>query len=307
MVEPTARTAGPAAALARVRGPRPSFLGCLGGEILKLRRQGMLWAMLALAVFFFAMVSAALLTAGNVRQTLDRSPAEFMFNMYDVYLTMFEAGSGIFLLIVSARLVGMEYSGGTIRVLLARGAGRVRLLLAKLTVLTLVALVLLVGFMALAAIALYGTVVSWEGSFQKISTLPGAVWHDLGLNVLAAMASMGAAILIGTTAAVLGRSLAFGIGAALFLYPAENLLTVVLRLFQALTGKDFWFQVSAYLLGPNLNILPTLMQTDHTARGAFATPLVKVDLSHAWLVVGVWALAFAVASIALTWRRDVPM
>jgi len=277
----------------------------VGGEILKLRRQGMIWAMLGLAVFFFVVIAGALTTADNIRQTLEKTPSSFMFSMYDAYLAIFDVGSGIFLLVVSARLVGMEYSGGTIRVLLARGTGRVRLLLAKLTALALLGLVLLAGFVTLAAGALYATVVHWEGSFEKISSLQGTVWHDLGVNVLVALASMGAAILIGTAAAVLGRSLAFGIGAALVLYPADNLITATLPIFKTLTGRDFWLQASAYLLGPNLDVLPVVMQTDHAARAAFATPLVKVDATHAWLVVGVWALVLAAAAIRISQRRDV--
>ena len=290
---------------ARSPQPRPSFLGSVGGEILKLRRQGMIWAMLGLAVFLFAVVAGAFTTADNLRQTLEKTPSTFVFNMYDIYLALFNVGSGIFLLIVSARLVGMEYSGGTIRVLLARGAGRVRLLLAKLTALTLVALVLIAGFFVLAVAAMYVTVVHWEGSLDKISSLPGTVWYDLGINVLVALVSMGAAILIGTAAAVVGRSLAFGIGAALFLYPADNLLTTMMPLFKSLTGMDFWLHVPSYLLGPSLDVLPVVMQTDHHARAAFAVPLVKVDATHAWLVVSAWALALAVVAVGLSWRRDV--
>ena len=302
---PSPGSAGYSPDFAGERLPRPSFLGSVGGEILKLRRQGMIWAMLGLAVFLFAMVAGALTTADNVRQTLEKAPSTFVFNMYDVYLTMFDVGSGIFLLIVSARLVGMEYSGGTIRVLLARGAGRVRLLLAKLTALAIVALVLIAGFLGLAGAAMYATVVHWEGSFDKISSLPGTAWHDLGLNIVVALASMAAAILIGTAAAVIGRSLAFGIGAALFLYPADNLLTAVMPIFKALTGTDIWLNISAYLLGPNLDVLPVVMQTDHQARAAFAVPLIKVDVTHAWLVVGAWALVLAVVAFGLSWRRDV--
>ena len=285
--------------------PRPSFLGSIGGEILKLRRQGTIWAMLGLAMFLFAVVAGALTTADNLRQTLEKTPSTFVFNMYDVYLAMFDVGSGIFLLIVSARLVGMEYSSGTIRVLLARGAGRVRLLMAKLTALALLGLVLWVGFIVLAGGALYVTVVHWEGSFERINSLPGTVWHDLGINLLVGLASMAAAILIGTAAAVVGRSLAFGIGAALFLYPADNLLTTMMPLFKALTGTDFWLHVSAYLLGPNLDVLPVVMQTDHHARAAFAVPLTKVDVTHAWLVVGAWALVLTAVAVGLSWRRDV--
>jgi ABC-2 type transport system permease protein len=295
----------PAAPRTALREPRPSFPGSVGSEVLKLSRQAMVWAMLGLALVFFALIALSLPQAGGLRRQLEQHPAAFLFTLYDVYLTIFDTGSGIFLLIVAARLVGMEYSGGTIRVLLARGAGRLRLLLAKLTALALLGLALLAGFLLLVSAALYLTVVGWEGSFSRISSLPGTAWTDLGILVLIALTSMGVCILLGTTAAVLGRSVAFGIGAALALFPIDNFGTFILPLLNALTRWQLWLDISAYLLGPNLNALPVLMQKDHVAHAAFATPLVRVDATHAWLVVGAWALAFAAVSVGLTRRRDV--
>jgi ABC-2 type transport system permease protein len=300
-------TAAPSAASAAgaLRRARPSFAGSAGAEALKLARMGMVWAMLGVALLFFGVVALALPTAGNLKDQLEQHPAAFLFNLYDVYLTMFDTGSGIFLLIVAARLVGMEYTGGTIRVLLARGAGRLRLLLAKLTVLALLGVVLLAGFLLLVTAATYATVASWEGGVGKISSLPSTVWTDLGLNVLVALASMAVCILLGAAAAVLGRSLAFGIGAALALFPLDNFGTFLLSLLNALTRQHFWLDASTFLLGPNLNALPVLTQRDHLAHAAFATPLVEVDATHAWLVVAAWALALAALSVGLTWRRDV--
>src|SRR5215467_1098366 len=179
IAKPTAST--PTAPRAALREPHPSFLGSVGSEALKLARQGMLWAMLGLALFFFAMLTAALLQAGNIRDQLNQHPAGFLFNLYDIYTAIFDAGSGIFLLIVTARLVGMEYSAGTIRVLLARGAGRLRLLLAKVATLGLLGLALLAGFLLLVSGAIYATVTAWEGSFSKITSLPAAAWTDLGI------------------------------------------------------------------------------------------------------------------------------
>jgi ABC-2 type transport system permease protein len=288
-----------------LREPRPSFLGSVGSEVLKLRRQAMVWAMLGLALLFFAVLTAALLQADNVRQQLQQSPAAFLFSLYDVYLAVFDTGCGIFLLVVSARLVGMEYGGGTIRVLLARGAGRLRLLLAKLTALALLGLVLLAGFLALVTAAVYGVVVGWTGSFARVTALPAVTWRDLGLNLLIALASIAMAILIGTAAAVLGRSLAFGIGAALLFFPVEQFAIFVLRVLNAVTHQQVWLDVSAYFPGANLNALPVLLQKDHTAHPAFSGPLVPVDAAHAWLVVGAWALLLAALSLTLTWRRDV--
>lgn len=295
----------PAAPRAALRAPRPSFLGSIGSEALKLRRQAMVWAMLGLALFFFAMLTAALLQAGNVRSVLEHSPNAFLFNFYDIYTSIFDAGSGIFLLIVTARLVGMEYSSGTIRVLLSRGAGRLRLLLAKLTTLGLLGLALLAGFLVLVSAAIYGTVVAWEGSFSKITSLPGVAWHDLGIVLLIMLTSMGVCILVGAAAATLGRSLAFGVGAALAVFPIDNFGTLLLYVLNALTHWHFWLDASAYLLGPNLNALPVLMEKDHVAHAAFSTPLVPVDATHAWLVIAAWSAGLIALSVLLTLRRDV--
>jgi len=302
IAEPTTAAAAPGAAR---RTPRPSLAGSIGGEALKLARQAMVWAMLGLALFFFSVLTAALFQAGNVRVQLEHGPASFLFNLYDVYTTIFDTGSGIFLLIVGARLVGMEYSGGTIRVLLARGAGRLRLLTAKLTALGLLGLALLAGFLLLVSAAIYGVVTAWEGSFAKVSSLPGTAWTDLGIILLIALTSMGVCILIGTAAAVLGRSMAFGIGAALAFFPIDNFGTALLRVLSLLTGWHVWLDASAYLLGPNLNALPVLMERDHVAHAAFATPLVTVDATHAWLVVAAWSAGLLALSIVLTRRRDV--
>jgi ABC-type hemin transport system ATPase subunit len=77
------------------------------------------------------------------------------------------------------------------------------------------------------------------------------------------------------------------------------------RLLNALTGQRLWLELSAYLLGPNLSNLPAVLETDRVARIAFAAPLVPVDATHAWLVIGAWLAGLAALSIVLTRRRDV--
>ena len=55
------------------------------------------------------------------------------------------------LLLFGARLIGMEYSSGTIRIAYARGIGRLRLLLAKLFTLAVVGVALFAGYLVVAA------------------------------------------------------------------------------------------------------------------------------------------------------------
>lgn len=300
-------------AIAETRSPlpaarataRPSFAGAVGGELLKLRRQAWIWVMLALAVALFAMLSTALLQAGNMKDALARSPSVFLSDLYDVYQAIFDTGAGIFLLIVSARLVGMEYGSGTIRVLLGRGAGRLRLHLAKLTALLLLGVVLLAGFLLLASVATYVAVVSWEGSAKALTSVPAHYWTDLGIGAGIGLAAVVAAIMIGSTAAVLGRSLAFGLAVALAFYPADNLLTYVCLLFNQVTHQHWFLDVTSYLLGPTLTALAVVLEKDRGAHATFLTPLIQVDATHAWLVVGVWLAAMLIVSAVLIERRDV--
>ena len=70
-----------------------------------------------------------------------------------------------------------------------------------------------------------------------------------------------------------------------------------------MTNQHIWNDVTTYLLGPNLNMLQPLLLPGQ--RAAFAEPLVKVDLTHALVVVGIYAAVFLVVSMALTARRDV--
>ena len=295
-VETVARTAG--------RRPRPSFLGALGGEVLKLRRQGWIWAMIAIALVFFAVLSLAVLQVTQMRQTLQANPTLFLYNLYDIYLNVFDTGAGIFLLIVSARLVGMEYSAGTIRVLLGRGAGRLRLFGAKLTALALLGVGLLAGYLVLVVATVYLSALTW-GSAGRFASVPAHVWGEGVPSVLIALASMGIAILIGSTASVVGRSVTFGLTIALAFFPADNALTLLSSFLSTLTHQAFWKGLTTILLGPNLNVLPQVMETDRRPHIAFAVPLNPVSATHAWLVVAAWAAVMLAVCVILLRRRDV--
>ena len=289
-------------AVSRPARLRPRFFGAVRGEIFKVLRQRATWVMVGFAILLLAIVFGAFATEPNMKASLERDPAGWYGLRLNVFTAVFNAGAGIFLLILASRLVAMEYSAGTIRVLLGRGIGRLPLLAAKLLTLLGVGLVLLALFTLAAAAYVYATVVALEGSFSRIATLPNA-WHDLGLCVLVALVSIGVNILLATAAAVVGRSLAFGLGAALAFYPADNFGTIVMSLLNRLTNQHIWNDVTAYFLGPNLNILGSKLLPGQ--RAGFAAPLVPVDTTHVLVVIAVYAAAFLAISIVLTARRDV--
>ena len=200
----------------------------------------------------------------------------------------------------------MEYGAGTIRIVLGRGTSRLGLLAAQYLALVLAGLLLLAAFAVVVTAVLLGVVVAWHGSLAPITSLPAAAWTDTWINVLVALVSIAVCVLLGTAAAAVGRSVAFGVGVAMALFPADNFGTIVMYLLSRLTHQDVWLQLTQYFLGPVMNQLPVTLQTDHRVRSAFAAPLVHhVDAAHCGVVIGVYATVFLAAAVLSTWRRDV--
>lgn len=285
---------------------RPSFAGAVRGEGLKLSRQLSLWLSLAGAVFLLGVVVLAISGGVIFKSQLISDPTAWAYDKLESFGTLFQIGSGIFLLIFGSRLFGMEYSAGTIRIIYARGVGRLQLLLAKVMTLAVLGLALFVGFCLLVGAILALMIVALTGSLDAVGHISNAFWADLGRWALVQGISMGMAILIAAAAAGIGRSLAFAIAAALAYYPVDNFLNILEVLGIRATGHNQpWTAISQYQLATNLNVLLELMEPSHRARPAFAAPLASVDLNHSLAVVGAFALVFGVIAVARATRPDV--
>jgi hypothetical protein len=117
---------------------------------------------------------------------------------------------------------------------------------------------------------------------------------------------MGLAILMGAAAAGIGRSLAFALAAALAFYPVDNFLNILEVLGARATGHVHpWFDISAYQLSANLNVVLTYWEPGHQSRPAFSAPLVSVDLTHTLVLVGAYAMLFAAITVFRAVRPDV--
>ena len=285
---------------------RPVFAGAVRSELLKLRHQWLTWVLVAGFAVVTGIVMTTFATSSSARDTLAHDPTAFYFAYLSAMQQLFDVASGVILLIAGARLVALEYGNGTIRLVLARGTGRLGLLFAQYTALAITGVLLLAGFALFSAAFLYVLVVAWHGSFAPIASLPAVAWTDTWRNALVAGASMAVCILLGTAAAVAGRSVAFGVGVAMAFFPADNFAVIVMTLMSRITAQDVWPRATQYLLGPVLNHLPGVVQADHAVRPAFAPILVPgVDATHCWVVIGVYSLVFLATAVVLTWRRDV--
>lgn len=285
---------------------RPRFTGALRGEALKLSRQLSFWLSLAGATLLLGVIVLAISGADNLKPLLLSDPTVWAYDKLETFGTVFQIGSGIFILVFGARLLGMEYSSGTIRIIYARGTGRMQLLLAKMLTLAVVGAVLFIGFTLLVGAILGLMILALSGSFDPIGHISGAFWADVGRWALVQAISIGVAILLVAAAAGIGRSLAFAIAAALAFFPVDNFLNILLILGIRATGHTQpWTGISQYQLGANLNVVLELLEPSHRSRPAFAQPLAPVDATHALLVIGAYALIFAAIAVVRTVRPDV--
>jgi len=285
---------------------RPRFFGTVRGEALKVSRQLSFWLMLGGSFVLLAIITLAITSAPNIQDQLKTNPTSWAYGARDIFGTIFQIGSGIFLLIVGSRLFAMEYSSGTIRIIYARGTGRLSLLLAKMLTLAVIGILLLAGYLVVAGGILALLVNAWTGSISPLQNLPNEFWQDLGMWAVVQGMSMGIAILMAAAAAGIGRSLAFAMAASLAFFPVDNFSVILEALGSRITRQDHpWLDLSQYQLGPNLNTVLNLIEPGHHARAAFATPLQKVDGTHALVLIAAFALAFAVIAVGRAVRPDV--
>ena len=285
---------------------RPSFPGTVRGEVLKLTRQLSFWLSLAGAFLLLGVIVLAISGGVNLKNLLLTDPTGWAYDKLESFGMVFQIGSGIFLLLFGSRLLGMEYSGGTIRVIYARGVSRLGLLFAKLFTLAAVGVALLGGYVLVVGAILALMISALSGNIDIVSRISNEFWADLGRWAIVQGMSMGLAILLVAAAAGVGRSLAFAIGAALAFYPADNFLNILEVLGIRATGHDQpWTWMSQYQLSPNLNMVLTLLEPTHRSRPAFSAPLAPVDATHALVVIGVYAAVLAAIAVVRTVRPDV--
>ncbi len=294
---------------------KPSFFGTVRGEFFKISRQWTNWIMLVLLLGVIVLPFVIEMTAPNVKTNIQTNPLHFYYNLLSITLSILRVFTGIFLLILTARVVGLEYQLGTIRVLLSRGVGRLQLLFAKLLAVAVIALGLLVLGLLLDYLLTVILVAGVTGNLNAFSALNSAFWSDARIYVLSILLNMGVTILLATTAAVVGRSVTFGLSAALVFFPIDNIATIVMTLAYRITQNDFWLSTTAYFLGPNLNTMAAAL-TGNRAESIGANPLyfvdqagqahgIQVDGTHTVVVALVYAAIFAITAIILTWKRDV--
>lgn len=296
---------------------RPSFVGILRAELFKITRQRSVWIATILLGGLICAPYLIYLAGESVKQSLVIDPLGVLYTVMQRDLEVVRVFSGIYLLVLAALVIGQEYQLGTIRILLGRGVGRLQLLGAKVLALAIVAVVVLVAALALDVALAAIDLLILAHNLSAFTTITSQFWTDTAWYILTVAVSMGATLLLGVAANVVGRSLAFGLGVGLIWFPADNIGTIIMALIAQFTNNPFWNNVTGFFLGPALNVLPAVIVPARVVTGALGknvskpastlgiTPLVDITSTHAWLVILGYCAVFAVIAIVLTWRRDV--
>lgn len=313
----TTMTTTPASAVdyKKLRAARPSFFGLVRGEFFKVLRQWTTWILLAMLLGVIVLPYIIETLRPRLQADITSAPLTFFYDQLGIGLSVVRVFTGFFLLIITARLIGQEYQLGTIRVLLGRGVGRLQLLFAKLLTMAIIGVILLVVGIAINYLLTMALVAGVSGNLNAYSHLTSQFWSDAGVYVLYILLNMGVSILLAAAAAVIGRASVFGISAAIAFFPIDNFLTVIMMLAFRVTANDFWLNLTAYFLGPNLNQMPVALTNNRVSSIGFG-PLnlpdsshvvhgTIVDGTHTLVVAAVYAVIFAATAIWLTWKRDV--
>jgi ABC-2 type transport system permease protein len=288
---------------------RPTFLGILRGELFKISRQRATWVMGGMMVLLIALPYLVILNSPLVKNSLLHDPLNALYGGMGTELMFLRVFSGLFLILLTARLIGMEYSSGTIRVLLARGVGRLQLLFAKLLAIAVIALGTLIGGILLNAVLSVLAVGAVTGSLDAFKAANDGFWADSRSVVLTVAISMAVSILLAAALTVLTRSLAGGLSLGLSWFPVDNLGILFFFLGYRLTQSDAWQLVTGDLLGPNLNAMAGAVLPPRAALAIEASntipPLVPVSGAHTLLIAAIYTVIFAAVAIGFTGWRDV--
>src|SRR5206468_10638113 len=179
----------------RLHTSKPSFFGILGGELFKISRQWIVWVMLVLLAGVIALPYIITLTVPDVKDVINHTPLLFLTNRMTQNLAVLRVFIGIFLLVLTACVIGLEYQLGTIRVLLSRGVGRLQLLTAKLTAIVIIALVVLAVAILYNVLLMSGLLLIMVGNLNAYNAITADFWTQAQQYVLTVLTSMGVTIL----------------------------------------------------------------------------------------------------------------
>ncbi len=303
---------------------QPAFGGMVRSELIKFSRQRFLWwfvgGMFLLTLLRGLIILPIALGANNASGPaggpgiLNSSAQDNAYQVMTQAMSIVHDISGLFVMVTAVFIFAREYQGGTIRIVLARGAGRLRLLGAKFAALAITSfgMLALLLVVTLGIIAIASTIALHDLSL--LTNVASYYWGDVGTYLLGIVVNLIASGIFAVFLSVLGRTLVFGIGIALPYFFAESIISTILTAVALATRNAVWYNITTFFLGVNLNQVAsaitgprvnTLNSLTQAVLHAAIPGLVTVDGTRTLIVIGIYAAIFLIGAIVLTQRRDV--
>lgn len=278
-------------------------MGSFAAELLKLRKRPATWVLVAVSVVALALFGYVFTYIFVVGAPEDVAPAPEAAEIFREYLLPenflinvlsngFVGFGSALALVLGALAIGSEYGWETFRSALIQKPGRTALFTGKLLAVAAVLLVFTLAMLAAGALSSYavalleGASASWPPA-GEILRAAGAGWL-----VLATFCSLG--ILLATL--FRGTALAIGLG-LVYLLVLENL-------FLGLAPQNEFVESIGQAL-PTRNALDLAASFGELPPG-FAGPEEAAEPARAALVLGAYLAGFALLSLLLFRRRDLP-
>src|SRR5579859_3811581 len=121
-----------------------AFPSLVRAELFRIRRQRSNWLLPLIPLAGLALLAALTITSYGLTDLHGKSVLDAARDLTDTATLVLEMSAGIPVLLIAARTAAHDYQSGTVRLLIGGGAGRIALVLAKLTASLIVAAVGLV-------------------------------------------------------------------------------------------------------------------------------------------------------------------
>lgn len=286
------------------------FPSLLRAELFRIRRQRSNWLLPVVPLAGLALLAALTITSYGLTDLHGKTVLQAARELTDTATLVLEMSLGIPVLLLASRTSAHDYAYGTIRVLIGGGAGRLSVVVAKLTAnLVMAACALVIGVALASGVGLLSPVLA-----QHLGSLPATYWREVALDVTAIAISLACCAILGTFTSTVSRSVAVGVTAAMVWFPTENILTGALTFVVATTHSNLASRATGWLLAPNLDHLIQALQPWRSTiefgavplGESHANPVGPVGAEQGLLVIGVWAAFLLLASmLSVVTRIDV--
>ena len=281
----------------------------IGAEFLKLRKRSMTWVLLGILVFLIVLVNLLLLAISKVAVPPQGNAAVHSIlgpqAAVPFALSLIANLGALLAIVLAASSMGNEYNWKTIRTALISSESRFKFLTAKLVSMSLMILIGMVVGIVVAIIMSFITNAIAGNSFD-FSFLTGSYVWDQFLQFWRTFFVIVPFAALGFMMSIVGRSAMPGIATGIGVFFAESIITAFMRL-----AGGWIANVPDYLLAANVQAITSLNQLPGGfgmrvggSNGA-AAGNTAVSLPHAYITLGLYAVAFLILAFYLFRKRDV--